>query len=623
MNKYNLLDKLDSKKLNEFTQKEREELCQNLRDFVIDKVSVTGGHLASNLGVVEITVAMHTVFDSAKDRFIFDVGHQSYIHKILTGRKDDFNSLRSFGGLSGFTKPSESHHDAFISGHASTSVSVGLGMARARTLKKEDYTVVSVIGDGALTGGMAYEALCDAGHSKEPLIVILNDNEMSITRNVGAISTHLAKLRLKPRYLNFKKYTKKVLFKIPGGKGIYKFLTSTKSAIKSAVLPASLFEQVGFKYLGPVDGHDLKSVTELLVLAKSLECPVLIHLMTQKGRGYSYSEERPENYHGVSTFDVDTGKSNKKSSQTFSDIFGEQMMNFAEEDDAICAVTAAMQSGTGLSNFANTYENRFFDVGIAEEHAVAMSAAMAKQGLKPVCTLYSSFLQRAYDQLVHDVAIDNINLTIAVDRAGIVGEDGETHNGVFDVGFVRTIPNFTVLCPSSFEELRSMLKISLYEKNSPVVVRYPRGGQGLYTADNSHETCTLLEQGKDITIVSYGIMINNALEVFKIFSAKNIFCDIIKINDITNKDEYMDIIQKSLKKTGKLVVIEDVVEFGSVGTTILSECQKRNFAPFKSLLVNVGDRFLPHGALNKVYEYCNIDAISIVKHVTEALNIDE
>ncbi len=416
-------------------------LCEQLRSFLIENISKTGGHLASNLGAVEIIVALHRVFDSSVDRFVFDVGHQCYVHKILTGRMENFPTLRSFGGISGFPKPSESPHDAFIAGHASTSVSAALGMARARTLKGDTYNVIALLGDGSMTGGLSYEALNDAGQSNQPLIVILNDNGMSITKNVGGISKHLSRLRLRPQYFHFKDVYHKTLSTIPGGKRLYMHLHNLKKAIKDALLPGSLFESMGFTYLGPADGHDVDKICQLLSLARDMKKPVLIHLHTVKGKGYIFSEKNPCGYHGVDCFDISSGKNSKPSKPSFSGVFGNTLVDLALKESRICAVTAAMGAGTGLSDFARKLPGRYFDVGIAEEHAVTMAAGMAKQGLIPVCAIYSSFIQRSYDMLIQDVCMQDLHVVLAIDRAGIVGEDGETHHGVFDVAFC---PSFQI-----------------------------------------------------------------------------------------------------------------------------------------------------------------------------------
>ena len=445
-----MIQQTDIPDIKSITDYEAEALCTRIRAGLIDSVSKTGGHLASNLGAVEITVALHRVFDFTRDRLVFDVGHQCYTHKILTGRADQMSSLRTFGGMSGFPKPVESCCDAFIAGHASNSVSVATGMARGRTLLGEDYYVIALIGDGALTGGLAYEGLSDAGNSGERMLVILNDNGMSITKNVGGIADHLARQRLKPQYLRFKKGYRKVTSTVPGGKTLYRITHKIKKAVKETLLPCSFFEDMGFTYLGPVDGHDVKRLTGLLRYAKDIEGPVLLHVRTVKGNGYTPAERNPDQFHGVGRFCVQTGEPLSAGSPNFSSAFGSALCGLAEDDRRICAITAAMRDGSGLGDFSRRFPTRYFDVGIAEGHATAMAAGMAKQGLVPVFAVYSTFLQRSYDMLIHDVAIQGLHVVFAVDRAGLVGEDGETHHGVLDVACLDAVPGMTVLCPSSF-----------------------------------------------------------------------------------------------------------------------------------------------------------------------------
>ncbi|MDP4110191.1 MAG: 1-deoxy-D-xylulose-5-phosphate synthase, partial [Bacillota bacterium] len=521
-------------------------------------------------------------------------------------------------GLSGFPKPSESPHDAFVAGHASTSVSAALGMARARTLQNRNYSVVTVTGDGALTGGMIYEALNDAGQSREPLIIILNDNEMSITKNVGAIAKTLAKLRIKPRYFKVKRVLTAVLLRLPFGNSILSLLRLLKKRIKNAFLAGSFFENMGFIYLGPVDGHDISALTHLLRYARDLKKPVIIHALTQKGKGYRFSEENPEIYHGVSKFDVATGV-DTSNGRSFSSVFGHTLCALAEDDEKICAITAAMGDGTGLLPFSKRFPKRYFDVGIAEEHAVTMASAMAKQGMHPVCAIYSTFLQRSFDQVIHDTAIDNIHTVFAVDRAGFVGEDGETHNGVFDVGMFSMIPGVTIYSPSSYNELSSMLKKALYETEGLVAVRYPRGKEGAFKGDFSHESASVLVSGRDITIVSYGILINEAVSAAEELSQKHgISAEVIKLNRIFPFE--FGIVFESLKKTRKLVVSEDCVASGSIGEK-LSEAVLSSGPVLKTLvLLNSGDRFTKQSTVREAWESCSIDSGGIVKACLEALS---
>lgn len=621
-NRYGVLDRVrNAQELHGMSDAVKKTLCADIREFLVDHISQTGGHLASNLGIVELSVALESEFDSRRDRIIYDVGHQCYVHKILTGRKDQFDSLRMYGGLCGFLKPSESETDPCITGHASSSVSVALGMAHARTIRNEKYHVVAVIGDGALTGGMAYEALNDAGASREPLIVILNDNNMSIDKNVGGMARHLARLRVSPQYLDTKNHVKGVLSHIPGGKTLTAKGTKLKSAIKSVMLPGSMFEQMGFAYLGPVDGHDLGALAFHLQLAKRLHGPVLLHVMTKKGKGYRYAEQAPDKFHGVSKFDPVRGRL-PKGDGGFSAVFGEELGKLAQNDERICAITAAMPSGTGLSQFAQQFPQRFFDVGIAEEHAVAMTAGMAKQGLRPVCAIYATFLQRAYDQLIHDVSVaGDIPAVFAIDRAGIVGADGATHNGTFDVPFLRSIPNMTILCPANYAELRTMLTQALYhnEKGGAVAIRYPRGKEGAFAHDTAADPiCCIREAEKpDATILTYGILVNEALEAAQSLAGQGIAVSVWKVNAICAQTEVA--LSEHIKAFAPVcVVLEDVVQNGSfseaVGGAVL-----RSGREIDLRCVNTGNRFLPHGSVAEIYKLCGIDGASVAHLLTECL----
>ena len=611
MKRYGILDTITSPAdLRGLSYDTLNVLCASLREFIVDSVSRTGGHLASNLGVVELAVALEREFDSSRDRIIYDVGHQSYVHKILTGRRDRFDTLRQYGGLSGFMKPEESVTDPCVTGHASDSVSVALGMAHARTLKNQKYHVVAVIGDGALTGGMAYEALSNAGTSGEPLLVVLNDNNMSIAQNVGGLSRHLARLRVNSRYLRAKVRVKERLARIPGGAAVTRAISRAKARIKSFVLPTSLFEQMGFIYLGPVDGHNLKSVCELLAQAKKIKKPVLLHVITQKGRGYAPSEQEPEKYHGVSRFDPVSGAFAADKKEDFSACFGRELCAFAEKDARICAITAAMPSGTGLTRFASRFPSRFFDVGIAEEHAVAMAAGMAAQGLVPVVAMYSTFLQRAYDQLVHDVAIEGLHVVFCVDRAGIVGADGATHNGVLDIAFLRSIPGMKVYCPSNFSELRSMMTRAVYHEDGPVAIRYPRGGEGAFRKDTVQEVlaCVREAPGHTVTLLTHGVMVNEALAAAELLEKKQIHAQVYKANQIGSGLEQA-FAEKQDELSGWCVVIEDNVQSGGLGEWVAGHRASRTD------LLNTGDRFLPHGGVDEVYRHCGLDAEGIAAFV--------
>lgn len=591
------------------------ELCSRLRSYLVENVSKTGGHLASNLGVVELTVALHRVFDSSRDRLIFDVGHQCYVHKLLTGRMDRFPTLRALDGLSGFPKPSESRHDAFIAGHASNSISVGLGMARARTLLGRDFSVVSVIGDGALTGGLAYEALADAGESGEPFIIILNDNGMSIDGNVGGVARYLARQRLKPSYAVFKRRYKRLMEMIPGGRRIYRVTHGIKSAVKNALLHCSMFEEMGLQYVGPVGGHDVPRLIEALKWAKGTAAPVLVHVRTQKGKGYAFSEQTPEQYHGVPPFDESVGLICGRG-DTFSTVFGRELTRLAGEDARVCAITASMTDGTGLAEFAARYPERFFDVGIAEGHAAAMAAGLAAADLVPVFAVYSTFLQRAYDMLLHDVGIMGLHVVLCVDRAGLVPGDGETHQGVFDAAFLASVPGMTVLCPASFAELRDMLRYAVTQLGGPVAIRYPKGGQGGYSEGGRGETRVLLE-GSDITVVSYGVMINTALEAARLLSAGGISAEVIKLGVINPLD--CGPIAASVKKTGRLLVLEDVAGSGGVGERAAAALAADGTAPRSVTLINTGCGYIPCGTVDELRERYGLDARSVARAAAEAV----
>ena len=594
------------------------QLCQELREFLVQSVSETGGHLASNLGAVELTVAIHRVFDTERDRLVFDVGHQCYIHKMLTGRWERFSTLRQLDGLSGFPKPRESVHDAFIAGHASNSVSVALGMARARTLRKEDYSVLALIGDGALTGGLAYEGLNNAGASGEPLIVILNDNGMSINPNVGAIPSHLARLRSKPVYYHFKKWYRSLFGSRPMGNPLYRFNHRVKTSLKKTLWPGStLFEDMGFTYLGPIDGHDLPRLCDVLGWARELNRPVVVHVNTVKGKGVPFAERNPDMYHGVGPFDPAAGLLKKTGEESFSSVFGRAMTDFAREDGRVCAVTAAMADGTGLSGFAKTFPNRFFDVGIAEGHGVSMAAGMAAQGLLPVFAVYSTFLQRSYDMLIHDVALEGLHVVLGVDRAGLVGADGETHHGCFDALFLSELPGFTVLCPSNFSELRQMLRRALFTLDGPAAVRYPRGGEGAFRDDTSDRPLVRLRAGGDVALLSYGILINEVLAAAELLEREGIQAEVWKLNQIAPLDQ----VAGCFEKTDILLVLEDCFGAGCVGQRVAAILAKEGKAPRKLILKNLGGTFAPEGSVPQLEARFGLDAAAVAGAVREAVNV--
>lgn len=594
------------------------QLCQELREFLVKSVSRTGGHLASNLGAVELTVAIHRVFDTERDRLVFDVGHQCYVHKILTGRRERFDTLRQLDGLSGFPKPYESVHDAFIAGHASNSVSVALGLARARTLRGEDHCVLALIGDGALTGGLAYEGLNNAGASGEPLIVILNDNGMSIDPNVGAMPSHLARLRSRPAYYHFKKCYRRLFGAQPMKNPLYRFNHRVKTSLKKALFPGStFFEDMGFTYLGPVDGHDLQRLCDALSWARELNCPVVVHVHTVKGKGIPFAERNPDMYHGVGPFDPETGRLKKAGGETFSSVFGKALADFAREDGRVCAVTAAMAEGTGLSGFAKTFPDRFFDVGIAEGHGVSMSAGMAAQGLLPVFAVYSTFLQRGYDMLIHDVALEKLHVVLAVDRAGLVGADGETHHGCFDALFLPSLPGYTVLCPASFAELRRMLRAALFELEGPVAVRYPRGGEGAYREDASQKgPLVRLRPGKDAAILTYGTLVNQALEAAALLEKKGVQAEVLKLNRIAPLDGA--VLADFFRETRVLLVLEDCFGTGCVGQRVAAILTGEGRAPKKLILKNLGRSFAPEGGVPQLEERFGLDAAAVAAAVEEA-----
>ena len=592
-------------------------LCEELRQFLVEQVSRTGGHLASNLGVVELTVAIHRVFDTARDRLVLDVGHQCYVHKALTGRRELFGTLRQFGGLSGFPKPYESGHDAFMAGHASDSVSVALGMARARTLLAKDYHVVAVIGDGALGGGLSFEGLNDAGGSGEPLVVILNDNGMSIDRNVGGLSKHLSRMRTDPEYYEFKKKYRKTLEKLPAGRTLYEWSHEVKSAVKKTLLPplSTVFEEMGFSYMGPVDGHDLQRLTAVLREAREAKRPVLVHVHTVKGNGYAYALREPERFHGVPPFDPATGKVRKESGETFSHVFGETLCQLARQDDRVCAITAAMADGTGLTDFAKEFPRRFFDVGIAEGHGVAMAGGMAKQGLVPVFAVYDTFLQRGYDMLVQDLALEKLHAVLAVDRCGIVGADGETHHGCLD--YLSQIPGMTVLVPASFDELRQMLRRAVEDIPGPVAVRYPRGGENGYAGGWNGDAVQVLREGGDAAVVTCGILTGETLRAADALQAEGIGVRVVKLAQVSplNGKELC----AALDGVKRLVVAEDQLRAGGLGERLSALLLEQDAGIGKIRLRNAGTALPTQGSTAQLWHELGLDAEGIAQAVREVL----
>ena len=600
------------------TDEKRVQLCQEIREFLISSVSRTGGHLAGNLGVVELTVALETVYDTGTDRLVFDVGHQSYVHKLLTGRREVFDTLRQFGGLSGFPKPCESDTDAFVAGHASSAVSIALGMARARTLLHQDYQVVALLGDGAATGGMAYEGLNDAADSKEPIVVVLNDNEMSIGRSVGGISHHFSRLRTSEKYLGIKRWYRSTLCGIPGGKRIYLFSSRAKNRIKHFLLQTTIFENMGFKYLGPVNGHDVRELITVLRAAKDLQEPTLVHVVTKKGKGYAPAEEDPAKFHGIGKFDPVTGKKLAPKVRTFSDAFGDTMVALAAGEARLCAITAAMPGGTGLLKYMQQYPQRLFDVGIAEEHAVSMAGGLAKQGMIPVVAIYSTFLQRAYDQLMQDVAMLHLHVVLAIDRAGLVGDDGPTHHGVFDVGFLRQIPGMRILAPASLCELEQMLTWAVESCDGPVAVRYPRGTEGKYTASAWDAAAKVAphRSGADVTLITYGTMINPVLDAADRLAQQGISCTVLRLLELS--DLPAEEILRLMPEKKNVVIIEETAANSGVAQPLA--WQLRGLCPECRVSgIDLGHDFVPHGSQQRLYEYCGLDAASIAQFVSGVL----
>ena len=574
-------------------------LAEEIREFIIESLSKTGGHLASNLGVVELTIAMHRVFDLPKDKLVWDVGHQSYTHKILTGRKDGFETLRREGGISGFPKRSESDCDVFDTGHSSTSISAGVGYVRARELKKENYSVVSIIGDGALTGGMAYEALNNAASLKSNFIIVLNDNEMSITENVGGMSSYLSGLRTASAYTDFKMDVTKALNRIPGiGPGMVDAMRKTKSSIKQIIIPGMLFEDMGLTYLGPVDGHNIPQLIKTFQEAKRFEGPILVHVLTQKGRGYEPAMRHPARFHGAGPFDVKTGLPVGKSNPTYTDVFSTVMRKMGDRRKDVAAVTAAMMTGVGLKRFSNMFPDRCFDVGIAEEHAVTFAAALSLGGITPVVAIYSSFLQRAYDQIMHDVCMQNLHVVFAIDRAGLVGYDGETHHGIFDLSYLGSMPNMTILAPKNLWELSDMIKFAV-DYDGPIAVRYPRGeaytGLKEFRAPICLGKSEVIHEGSRVALLAVGSMVKMAEEVQKQLKERmDMDAALVNARFVKPIDEEL---LRSFADTYELVVtLEENVKDGGFGERVLAFAEEEDL-PFGVEIIALPDRFIPHGSV--------------------------
>ncbi len=616
---YKFLENINSPKdLKKLNTNDLIELSSEIRDYMIKTVAENGGHLSSNLGVVELSVAIHKVFNSPNDKIVWDVGHQVYTHKLLTGRYEQFSTLRTENGISGFCAPNESEHDAFYSGHSSTSISAALGVAEAnKTLGKKDYTI-AIIGDGALTGGLAYEALNNAGRSGTRLIVILNDNEMSISENVGSMARYLAIVRSKPEYHRFKARTEKTLNKIPLiGTPIAHFVSKIKTKIKNSMYQSTFFEELGFNYMGPIDGHNIEHLCEALSSAKMSNDPVLLHISTTKGKGYDFAEKHPSKYHGISNFDVDSGEC-KTSVTNFSEEFGKALCELAENDNRICAVTAAMSLGTGLKEFSEKYKDRFYDVGIAEQHAVTFASGLSKGGMIPVFAVYSTFLQRAYDQLIHDGTLQNQKLIIGVDRAGFVGEDGVTHQGILDVSFLNSIPEITINSPFTYNRLRFDLKNSIEYSNNLTAIRYPRGCE-VSLPDNyiiTENDYDYFDNGNKILIISYGRISVNVMKAVNDLKDKGINASLLVLNKIKPINE--DVIQIAVKYDN-VFFYEEAVKSGSLGESFADLLYENNFNN-KYYHIAIPDEFIPHAPISSLMKKYKMDTDSIVNNILEKCN---
>lgn len=617
---YNYLTEKDlPNKIKKMDEKQMKVLASEIREFLISKISDTGGHLASNLGIVELSLALQKSFDSSKDRIIWDVGHQSYVHKILTGRIDKFDTLRQFKGLSGFPKTNESIHDAFDTGHSSTSISVLCGISKARDLMGEDYETVAVIGDGALTGGLAYEGLNNLGSLGSKSIVILNDNGMSIEANTGGISDHLSKLRVSKGYYKFKGGVKKTVKRIPKiGNSILHGAGRMRDVLKYALVDGVFFEEMGFTYFGPIDGHDIGAILDAIELAKIAQDPCVIHVMTKKGKGYKYAENNPNKYHGTDPFDIKTGKPLVTGSRkSYSKVFGEKLCELAKENSKICAVSAAMISGTGLEKFAGEFPERTFDVGIAEGHAVTFAGGLARMGMKPVVAIYSSFLQRAFDEIIIDVCLQNLPVVFAVDRAGLVGADGESHHGIFDLSYLTQIPNMTVLAPRDDQELETMLEYAV-ELNKPCAIRYPRGESVTVDAEvlPLSKGAQILKEGNDVHIYAAGMMTKNALKAAEILAEKNIRCAVINPRII--KPLQTDIIDKSIRETSLIITLEDNTTNGGFGSMVSAYCAGK-YSGVKVINIGIDDIFVEHGTITQLQKLTGLDAESVAERISDII----
>ena len=624
-----LLNKIDSPKdIKNLNYDALKELAQEIRDYMIEVISKNGGHLAPNLGVVELTLALHKVFNCPKDKIIWDVGHQSYIHKIITGRREAFKTLRQYNGLSGFPKIQESEYDAFGTGHSSTSISAALGMAIARDLKGEDNEVIAVIGDGSMTGGMAYEALNNAGDLQKKLIIILNDNEMSIAKNVGAMSDYLYQLRTAKTYTRIKKDLEGWLKHKNYGENIINIVRRVKGSVKYLLVPGSVFEHLGFKYYGPVDGHDLEHLVEVLEVAKATPGPVIIHVITKKGKGYEPAEKSPNKFHGTGPFDIATGKKITKPGApvTYTEVFGKTLVDIAKDDKKIVAITAAMPDGTGLNYFADAYPDRFFDVGIAEQHAVTAAAGMAAAGLHPVVAVYSTFMQRAFDSVLHDICMQNLPVVLGLDRAGLVGDDGYTHHGVFDYSYLRLMPQMTIMAPKDENELRHMLATAV-NFNGPIALRYPRGsGLGVEITEPLHTLpigkADEIKTGSDVFLWAVGSMVDEAVKAAEALAEQGISAGVVNMRFVKPLDT--ELLVKTALQCKNIVTLEEGTVEGGAGSAVLEELNDNGLVgKVKVLNLGIPDKYIPHGDKKLLLRDIGLDNDSIVKRIAEFLKDGE
>ena len=596
---------------------EEQKLAEEIRKYILEIVSKNGGHLASNLGVVELTLALHKIFDLKKDKIIWDVGHQAYVHKILTGRREELKTLRKLNGIAGFPKTSESPYDFFNTGHSSTSISSALGIARARDLKDENYSVLAVIGDGALTGGMALEALNDVGYSKTKMTIILNDNEMSISHNIGGLNMFLSKLRTKKMYTRTNIIIKKRINKIPIiGKAIVKMVQKIKRSIKQLIIPKMFFEDIGFTYLGPVDGHNLEELQSILTLSKQIDNPVLIHVLTKKGKGYEIAEKNPDKFHATGPFNIETGESQNKKGKDYSKVFGDKLIKLARKNKKIVAITASMKDGTGLTEFSKEFPNRFFDIGIAEQHALGLAAGMAIEGMIPFVPIYSSFYQRGYDQVIHDIALQNLPVIMCIDRAGIVGADGETHQGTLDMAFFRLVPNLTILAPKDFQELEDMLEFAV-ELKKPVVIRYPRGGEDKEPFEKHQKIeegkAEIIKEGKDISILTIGKTVARGIKIAKKLQNINIDAEVMNVRFLKPLD--VETLKNSIEKTKNVITIEDGTIINGLGTSIKELIVDNHMEDVEVKAYAYPDKFIQHGSVDELEKIYGLDEDSIIEDI--------